>query len=70
MKLAYLYSHVRDMVASADMIGFKAEGADLSRRTYLLAGTAKNSFGRAPNHRSPPVLAYKFSTFNSPAFAM
>jgi hypothetical protein len=35
MALAYLDSQVRDMIASADMIGFNAERTDLPRRTSL-----------------------------------
>jgi len=41
VKLASLYSQMRDMVASADMVGFKAIGANFPRRTCLLAGVAE-----------------------------
>jgi hypothetical protein len=70
MELAFIHGQVRDVILSADMIGLKAEGTNLSRRTYLLAGVAQNSLGRPSNHRAPPVLAYRFSTFNSPASAI
>src|SRR5438445_9357079 len=70
MKLAYVDSQVRDMITSADVIGLKAERANLSRRAYLLPRAAKDSTGSAPNHSAPPALAYKFSTFKSPASAL
>jgi len=70
MQLAFAYCQVRNMVVPTDMIGFKAEGTDLPWRTDLMSGVAKNSLGRSPDHRAPPVLAYKFSSFSSPAFAI
>src|ERR1700692_3008966 len=67
MSMAHIYRHVRNMVTSADMICLKAEGTDLSRRTYPLPSAAKNSFGSAADHLSGPTLAYKFSRFKTSA---
>src|SRR5437016_10626743 len=70
MTLAYINNHVWNVVISADMVGLKTERTDFSRRTSPLAGVAKNSLGGAPDHSTPPVLAYKFSIFISPALAL
>src|SRR5437867_13425324 len=70
MKLAYVDSQVRDIVTSGDVISLNTKRANLSRRAYLLAGAAEDSITRAPDHSAPPALAYKFSTFKSPASAL
>jgi hypothetical protein len=70
MQLAHIYGYGRDMVSPADMVGLKAERANLPWRTYLLAGVAKNNLGSVPHHRAPPVLAYRLSSFKSPASAL
>src|SRR5579864_8790799 len=70
MELAHLNSYIRDVFMACDVIRLEAERANLSRRTYLLAGPTKDSLGDAPNHSAPPALAYKFSTFKSPASAL
>src|SRR5438094_3706838 len=68
--LAFIDSQVSDMITSADMVRLEAEKADLSRWAYLLPGAAEDSITRAPDHSAPPALAYKFSTFKSPASAL
>jgi len=70
MELAHFYGHMRDVVVPADVIGFKAVGANLPRRARLLAGAAKNRFGRVSDHPSGPTLAYKFSIFKTSASAI
>lgn len=70
MRLAFLYDYVGDVILSADVIAFKTERADFSRRTKGLSGVAKHRFRYAPDHRAPPVVAYSFSTFKTSAFAM
>src|ERR1700735_3976405 len=70
MSLAHIDSHIRHVVASCDMLGLKAEGTDLPRRTYPLPRVAKNSFSRASDHSADPTLAYKFSILKPSASAI
>src|ERR1700741_5022041 len=70
MKLAHVYGQMGNMVAPADVIRFKTEGADLPWRTHPLPRAPKNVIGNAPNHRALAVLEYRFSIFRTPAFAI
>src|SRR5437867_4705078 len=70
MKLAYVDSQVRDIVTSGDVISLNTKRANLSWWAYLLPGAAEDSITRALDHSAPPALAYKFSTFKSPASAL
>ena len=58
------------MVASADMVGLKAEGAYLSRRTYVLARIEKDSVSRAPKSSLTARAGIEILYFKSPAFAL
>src|SRR5438552_2728801 len=70
MTLTYVDSQVGDIVTSGDVISLNTKRANLSRWAYLLAGAAEDSITCAPDHSAPLALAYKFSTFKSPASAL